>query len=142
MKVWNYMGEFFLFRWLFGWFKKSATKHDAHIEDLGALIDRDGKHLNDNHDEDIAPIDDAVTPVSDSLLDDSDNSEELDDLDIFMRNNSGNNRSSLHHGDYDSDYHSSCRHDFQHDWNSGSYSQSFDDFCDEQDDYDMMDDDF
>ena len=72
------------------------------------------------------------------LIDDSDNSEELDDLDIFMRNN----RSCLHHGDYDGDYHSSGRHDFQNDWNSGSYSQSYDDFHDEQDDYDMMDDDF
>lgn len=29
-----------------------------------------------------------------------------------------------------------------HDWNPGSYSQSYDDFHDEQDDYDMMDDDF
>lgn len=138
MNIWNYIGEFFLFRWLFGKFKKSATKHDAHIEYLGASIDRNGKHLNDNHDEDIVPIDDAVTPIGDNLLDDSDNSEELDDLDIFMRNN----RSCLHHGDYDGDYHSSGRHDFQNDWNSGSYSQSYDDFHDEQDDYDMMDDDF
>lgn len=87
MAFWNYIGEFFLFRWLFGKFKKSATKHDAHTEDLGASIDRDGKHLNVNHDEDIVPIDDAVIPVGDNLLDDSDNSEELDDLDIFMRNN-------------------------------------------------------
>ena len=70
-----------MFRWLFGKFRKSATKHDVHIEDLGASIDRDGKHLNDNHDEDIAPIDDAVTPIGDNLLGDSDNFEELDDLD-------------------------------------------------------------
>jgi len=131
-----------LFRWLFGKFKKSATKHDAHIEYLGASIDRNGKHLNDNHDEDIVPIDDAVTPIGDNLLDDSDNSEELDDLDIFMRNNNGKSRSSLHHRDYDSDYHSSCRHSSHNDWDSGSYNQSFDDFHDEQDDYDMMDDDF
>ncbi|ROS88595.1 hypothetical protein [Xylanibacter rodentium] len=142
MSFWNYIGEFFLFRWLFGKFRKSATKHDAHIEDLGASIDRDGKHLNDNHDEDIAPIDDAVTPIGDNLLGDSDNSEELDDLDIFMRNNNGKNHSSLHHRDYDSDYHSSGRHSSHNDWNSGSYNQSFDDFHDEQDDYDMMEDDF
>ncbi len=29
-----------------------------------------------------------------------------------------------------------------HDWNSGVYSQSYDDFHEDQDDYDMMDDDF
>ena len=133
MAFWNYIGEFFLFRWLFGKFKKSATKHDAHTEDLGASIDRDGKHLNVNHDEDIVPIDDAVIPVGDNLL---------DDLDIFMRNNNGKNRSSLHHRDYDNDYHSSGRHSSHNDWDSGSYNQSFDDFHDEQDDYDMMDDDF
>ena len=133
MSFWNYIGEFFLFRWLFGKFRKSATKHDAHIEDLGASIDRDGKHLNVNHDEDIAPIDDAVTPIGDNLLGDSDNSEELDDLDIFMRDN--DNRSY-----YDRNYDSIVRHCSHNDWNSGNYNQSFDDFHDEQDDYDMMDD--
>ena len=130
MAFWNYIGEFFLFRWLFGKFKKSATKHDAHTEDLGASIDRDGQHLNVNHDEDIVPIDDAVIPVGDNLLDDSDNSEELDDLDIFMRDNNGKNRSSLHHRVYDSDYHISGRHSSHNDWNSGSYNQSFEDFHD------------
>lgn len=142
MAFWNYIGEFFLFRWLFGKFKKSATKHDAHTENLGASIDRDGKHQNDNHDEDMASIDDAITPIGDNLIDDSENSGELDDLDIFMRNNSGKNRSSLHHRDYDSDYHSSGCHGSQNDWNSESYSQSYDDSLDEQDDYDMMGDDF
>lgn len=142
MTFWNYIGEFFLFRWLFGKFKKSATKHNAHTEDIGASIDRDGKHLNDNHDEDIASIDDAFTLVGDNLIDDCNNSEDLDDLDIFMRNNSGKNRSSLHHGDYDGNYHSSGRHSSKNDWNSGSYNQSFDDFHEEQDDYDMMDYDF
>lgn len=138
----KYIGEFFLFRWMFGKFKKSATKHDAHTEDLGASIDRDGKHLNDIHDEDIASIDDAVTPVGDNLIDDSDNSEELDDLDIFMRNNNGNIHSYLHHGDYDNDYHSCSHYCSNNDWNSRSYNQLFDDFHDEQDDYDMMDYDY
>lgn len=142
MSFWNYIGEFFLFRWLFDKFKKSVKKHDAPTEDSLASINRDGKHLNDNHDKDIAPIDDAVKPVGDSLFDDSDNSEELDDLDIFMHNNSGKNRSGMHHGDDDSDYHSSGRHSSHNDWDSGSYNQSFDDSHDEQDDYDMMDDDF
>lgn len=131
-----------MFRWLCGKIRKSTTEHDAHTGDFGTSIDREGNYLSDNHNENIAPIDDAVAPIGDSLIDDSDNFEELDDLDIFMRNNNGNNRSSLHHEDYGSDYHDSGRHSFQNDWNSGSSYQSHDDFLDEQDDYDMMDDDF
>ncbi len=142
MSFWNYIGVFFLFRWLFGRFKKSATEYDANTGCIGTSINREGKHLNDNYDEDIAPIDDAITPVGDNLLDDSDNSEELDDLDIFLHNNSGNNRSYPHHRDFDSDYHSRSHYSSHNDWDSGNYSQSFDDFHDEQDEYDMMDDDF
>lgn len=138
MSLWNYIGEFFLFRWLLGKFKKPTTVHDARPEDFETSIDRESNDLNDTHNENIAPIDDAVTPVGDNLLGDSDNSEELDDLDIFMRNN----RSCLHHGDYDDDYYSSGRCSGHQDWKSGSYSQSYDDFLDEQDDYDMIDDDF
>lgn len=138
MSFWDYIGEFFLFRWLFGKFRKSATEHDAHTESVGTSIDSEGESLTYNHDEDITSIDGVATPVGDNLIDDSDNSEELDDLDIFMRNN----HSYLHHGDYDGDYHSSGRHSSQNDWNSGSYSQTYDEFLDEQDDYDMMDDDF
>ncbi len=137
MSLWNYIGEFFLFRWLFDKLRMPTTEHDSHTEVSGASINGNSEYLNGNLDEGIAP-DDAITDVGNNLIDDSDNSEELDDLDIFMRNN----RSCLHHGDYDGDYHSSGRHDFQNDWNSGSYSQSYDDFHDEQDDYDMMDDDF
>ena len=134
MSLWNYIGEFFLFRWLFDKLRMPTTEHDSHTEVSGASINGNSEYLNGNLDEGIAP-DDAITDVGNNLID---NSEELDDLDIFMRNN----RSCLHHGDYDGDYHSSGRHDFQNDWNSGSYSQSYDDFHDEQDDYDMMDDDF
>ena len=139
MRFWNYIGEFFLFRWLFGKFRKFTTEHDVHTEDLGASIDRDSEYVNGNHDEGIVP-DGVAKPVEDNLINDSDNSENLDDLDIFMRNNNGKNRSSLHHRDYDNDYHSSGRHSSHNDWYSGSYNQSFDDFHDEQDDYDMMDD--
>lgn len=137
MTFWNYIGEFFLFRWLFDKLRKPITEHDSHTEVSGASINGNSEYLNGNLGEGIAP-DDAITDVGNNLIDDSDNSEELDDLDIFMRNN----RSCLHHGDYDGDYHSSGRHDFQNDWNSGSYSQSYNDFLDEQDEYDMMDDDF
>ena len=133
MSVWNYIGEFFLFRWISGKFRKPATEHDSHTEVSGASINGNSEYQNGNLDEGIAP-DDAVTDVGDNL----DNSENLDDLDIFMRYN----RSCLHHGYYDGDYHSSGRHSFQNDWNFGSYSQSYDDFHDEPDDYDMIDDDF
>lgn len=138
MNIWNYIGEFLLFRWLFGKFKKSATEHGVHIENIGTPIDRNSKYLNDNHDGGIASIDGAATPVGDNFLGDSDNSADLDDLDIFMRNNKGYN----HCRGCDDDYRSSSCHNNYNDWNSRSCSQSYDDFHDEQDDYDMMDDDF
>lgn len=137
MTFWNYIGEFFLLRWIFGKFRKPATEHDSHTEVSGASINGNSEYQNGNLDEGIAP-DDAATSAGGNLFDDSDNSEELDDLDIFMRNN----RSSLHHGDYDSDYRSRSNYSPHDDWDSGSYSQLYDDFHDEQDDYDMMDDDF
>ena len=80
MSFWNYIGEFELFRWMFGKFKMSATEHGANTVYIEPSIDRESKYLNGNHDEDIAPIDEVVTPVGDNLLDDSDNSEDLDDL--------------------------------------------------------------
>lgn len=133
----KYIGELFLFRWLFDKFRKPTTEYDSHTEVSGVSINGNSGYLNGNLDEGITS-DDAVTNVGDNLIDDSDNSEDLDDLDIFMRNN----RSCLHLGDYDGDYHSSGRHGFQNDWKSGSHSQSYGDFLDEQDEYDMMDDDF
>ena len=142
MSLWNYISEFFLFRWLFDKFRKSTTEHDAHTKSIGNSICRDREYLNGNLDEEIT-TDDAVTDVGNNLLDDSDNSEELDDLDIFMRNNNGNYRSHQSDENYDSsDYHSRSRYTSHNDWDSGSYSQSYNDFLDEQDDYDMMDDDF
>lgn len=141
MKLLNYIGEFFLFRWLIGKFKKSTSEHDSHTDSLGVSIDSDSKSLTGNLDGGEAP-DDEITDVGNNLLDDSDNSEELDDLDIFIRNNNGNNRSYPHHRDFDCDYHSGGHRSSHNDWSSGSCSQSYDDFHDEQDDYDMMDDDF
>lgn len=138
MTIFRYIGEFFLFRWLLGKFKKSATEHVARAEGAVTPIDRNSEYLNDNHEGDIASIDGAAAPVGDNLIDDSDNSEDLDDLDKFMRNNNSIN----HHRDCGDDYLSHSRHNNYNDWNSGSYSQSHDDFLDEQDDYDMMDDDF
>ena len=131
-----------MFRWLLGKFRKPATEHDTHTEGLRPSVDSDDESLSDNHDEDIVQNNRAVTPVGDELIDDSDNSEDLDDLDIFMRNNNGYYRSHQSHENYDSDYHSRSHYSSHNDWDSGSYSQSYDDFHDEQDDYDMMDDDF
>lgn len=142
MLLWKYIGEFFLFRWLFDKFRKSTTEHDAHTKSIGNSICRDREYLNGNLDEEIVQNDRAATPVGDESIDDSDNSEDLDDLDIFIRNNNGNNRSYPHHRDFDCDYHSSGHRSSHNDWSSGSCSQSYDDFHDEQDDYDMMDDDF
>lgn len=143
MKLLNYIGEFFLFRWLLGKLRKSTEKQDAHTESVVTSIDSEGESQTYNHDEDIVPNDDAATPADDDILDDSDNSEDLDDLDIFMRNNNGNYRSHQSDENYDSsDYHSRSRYSSHNDWDSGSYSQSYNDFLDEQDDYDMMDDDF
>ncbi len=138
MRFWNYIGEFFLFSWLLGKLRKATEKQEAHTESVVTSIDSEGESQTGNHDEDIVPNDRAATSAGDNLFDDSDNSEELDDLDIFMRNN----RSSLHHGDYDSGYRSRSNYSPHNDWNSGSHSQSYDDFLEEQDDYDMMDDDF
>lgn len=141
MTIFRYIGEFFLFRWLFDKFRKPATEHDSRTEVSGASINGNSEYQNGNLDKGIA-TDDAVTDVGDNLIDDSNNSEELDDLDIFMRNNNGNNRSYPQYRDFDCDYHSGGHRSSHNDWSSGSYSQSYDDFHDEQDDYDMIDDDF
>lgn len=89
MAFWNYIGEFFLFRWLFGFHKCNETKNDL------------------------------STPITNSGNRDVD---ELDSHISFGRH-------------YDNRY---SRYD---NLNYG-YSQSYDDFHDDQDDYDMMDDDF
>ena len=141
MKLLNNIGEFFLFRWLFGIFRKCTSEHGSHTESLGTSIDSESKSLTGNLDGGKAP-DDEIAPIIENLIDDSNNSEELDDLDIFMRNNNGNNRSYPQYRDFDCDYHSGGHRSSHNDWSSGSYSQSYDDFHDEQDDYDMIDDDF
>lgn len=142
MAFWKYIGEFFMFRWLFDKFRKSETGRYAHTDGLRTSIDRECEYLTDYHDEDRASVDDPDSLVDDDVVNDSDNSEELDDLDIFMRNNNGNNQSYSHHGDYGGGYRSSSRYSSHNDWDYESCSQSFDDFHDEQDDYDMIDDDF
>lgn len=86
MKFWNYIGEFLLFRWLFGSLKRDEAKC-----------------------KDINPTDNDVA----------------DDADSYSGFGSR----------YDNSYSRYDRQDY-------GGSQSYDDFLDEQDDYDMMDDEF
>lgn len=90
MSFWNYIGEFFLFRWLFGSHKHDEAKHDVPNTNI-KFADRDF----------------------------------ADDLNPHIGYGSryDNSRSRYNNQDY-------------------GYFQSYDDFLDEQDDYDMMDDDF
>lgn len=90
MKFWNYISEFFLFRWLFGSHKRNEPKRDVSDTNI-SHADRDFANDIDSY--------------------------------IGCRRHSDNSYSRYDNQDY-------------------SYSQSYDDFLDEQDDYDMMDDDF
>ena len=89
MSIWNYIGEFFLFRWLFGYHKHNEPKRD--LSDMSASFsNKDIIDVSDTH--------------------------------------SGFGR---HENSY-----------FRYDNHDYGYSQSYDDFHDEQDDYDMMNDDY
>ncbi len=89
MNIWNYIGEFFLFRWLFGSNKHNETKCNL-----------------------------------------SNTSSSFGNCDIIEDNDT--------HSGFVRHENSYSRFD-NHDY---GYSQSYDDFHDEQDGYDMMDDDF
>ena len=90
MTFWNYIGEFFLFRWLFGSHKHNESKRNL-----------------------------------------SDTSSSFGHKDIIGNNDTHTGFSRRHENSY-------SRYD-NYDY---GYSQSYDDFHDEQDGYDMMDDDF
>lgn len=91
MRFWNYVGEFFLFRWLF-----SSHKHNE------------------------------------KRLDISDTTSSQVDKDFAKNTNSLSN-----HRRYDDDF------NYHHnDYQYYGYTQSVDDFLDEQEGYDMLDDDF
>ncbi len=89
MSYWNYIGEFFLFRWLFGSHKHNVTQQNM-----------------------------------------SDTFSSFGNMDIIDDNDT--------HSGFDRHENSYSRYDNR----DYGYSQSCDDFHDEQDDYDMMDDDF
>lgn len=89
MTFWNYIGEFFLFRWLFGFHKHNESKRN--LSDTSSSFGN--KYIVDDNDT---------------------------------------------HSGFGCHKNSYSRYD-NHDY---GYSQSYDDFHDEQDDYDMMGDDF
>ena len=115
MSIWNYIGEFLLFRWLFGGRNKSHNVGNFHpidtTDDTSRRVDIEDYIAND-----------------------------LDD-DLRAMNHPAARYCSrrLYHGDdiyYDED-------DALDDYDpTDSVGSSFNDFMNEQDDYDMMDDDF
>lgn len=89
MNFWNYIGEFFLFRWLFSSHRHNETQQNISDTSSG-FGSKDIMDVNDTH------------------------------FDFGRHENSYSRYDNRDYG----------------------YSQSYDDFHDEQDDYDMMDDDF
>lgn len=125
MKFWDYIGEFLLFRWLFGKFHKSRREHDALTNGKSDLIDVYSRNQIVNYNDD-------TDSIHDNFGEDADDSEDMDDLDLFIQNDSVRESGNKSHrsGNYSN----------LHDWSSGNYEQSFDDFYEEQDDFDIMDD--
>ena len=99
MSIWNYIGEFLLFRWLFGNRNKCHNVGNSHPVDTTYYTPRR------------VDIEDYIA----------------NDLEDDLRNMRGSDYSRYNSRNDYSDY--------------GSY-QAHNDFLDEQDDYDMMDDDF
>lgn len=126
MNIWNYIGEFFLFRWLFC----KIGKLNRTQEDNSTNIITDSPC-----------IDEAATTIflteaqnSPVEFDATESEDELDDLDIFMRNNRHTN---YRNSNYDFGRYSDIDSESRYDWND-DHDQSFNDFFDEQDDYDRM----
>ena len=132
MSIWNNIGEFFLFRWLFAKLGMHKRENDALTNSRSYLIDEDNRRqiVDDNGYTEYSH--DAITTADDNYNCDYDESDDLDDLDIFMRNNSVR--------EYGNKSHRNANYINNHDWNSGNYDKSFDDFHEELDDYDMLDD--
>ena len=132
MSIWNYIGEFFLFRWLFAKLGMHKRGNDVPTNGRNDIRGVDDKNHIVNNCVGTDSIHDSITAADDNYNGDYDESDDLDDLDIFMRNNSVR--------EYGNKSHRNANYLNNHDWNSGNYDQSFDDFHEEQDDYDMMDD--
>ncbi len=145
MKFWNYIGEFFLFRWLFSKLRatnreqeNTTAKSDEHF-----AVDHANENTNSIADEESGSV---VEPSINDKLDLDENVEELDDLDIFMRNYKPRKYSSTRYQNFSGKYHRSSSDNSDNnfdncfDWDNRDYNQSFNDFHEEQDDFDMMDD--
>ena len=121
MSLWNYISEFFLFRWLFGNRNKNHSADSSYNTDTTdyshSYYNEDGNFNTNNHHQSSRSLYRGA-----DIYDDEDDA--LDDFDPTDSEDYQSNRYSKYdHRDYD-------------------YAQSYDDFHDEQDDYDMMDDDF
>lgn len=139
MSIWNYIGEFFLFRWLFGKLKNT----DINQRRMSELSNNLNKSDCDGYRDDLVESNlsgasgayGANRSNSTDYQDYSDDAEDLDDLDMFMRENSTRDYSNRYR--LDSDRFLTRDYDSNYDY---SDSQSFDNFHEEQDDYDMLDD--
>lgn len=129
MKFWNYIGDVFLFRWLFD---KLGKSHKAQKDNCANTI-------IDSVDVDEATF--AASPTETTNIhnefDLPEDVDELDDLDIFMSNSQSKNNNNSDYGFSRRSYEESTS---RYNWDNDGYRQSFDDFHEEQDDYDMMDD--
>ncbi len=132
MKFWNYIGEFFLFRWLFDKLHSPERDNDVLTNGNSDISDEESRIQSVNDSDDADYIHNTITIAGDNYDGDYDESDNLDDLDIFMRYNSviENCNNSFRSGNYSNNHY----------WDSGNYDQSFVDFHEEQYDYDMMDD--
>lgn len=112
MKFWNYIGEFFLFRWLFGKLHSPERDNDVLTNGKSDISDEESRSQSVNDSDDADYIHNTITIAGDNYNVDYNESDDLDDLDIFMRNNSvrkyGNN--SYRSGNYSNNHY----------WNSGT----------------------
>lgn len=88
MSSWYYIGEFFLFRWPFSKLDMHKRENDALTNSRSSLIDEDSKRKIGDDNGYTEYSHDAITTADDNYTGDYDESNDLDDLDVFMRNNS------------------------------------------------------
>ena len=122
MSFWNYIGEFFLFRWLIGNRNRNHSADSTYNADT-----TDYSYRRYNADDNFSTNNHHQTSCSSyrgaDIYDDED-----DALDGFDPTDSDNSQFN----DFTKTY----------DYHDHGNSLFYDDFHDEQDDYDMMDDDF
>lgn len=122
MKIWNYISEFLLFRWLFG---NRGRNHSANSSYNSNTNGYSNMHYAEDDDFSSIGHHHASEPLyrGDDIYDDEDDA--LDDFDPT-----------------DSDDYQFNDFTKTYAYHNHGFSRSYDDFHDEQDDCDMMDDDF